>query len=148
GDLGFFDADGYLFITGRLKELINRGGIKISPQEVDDVLIEHPSVVQAATFAVPHVRWGEDVMSAVVLHQNALATPQELRWFVATRLAAFKVPSRVLIVRDIPAGPTGKLQRNRLAEQFRLTIPAHIQSTHHTADAMPRTPLEEVLVGI
>jgi amino acid adenylation domain-containing protein len=148
GDLGFFDTDGYLFITGRLKELINRGGIKISPQEVDDVLIEHPSVVQAATFAVPHVRWGEDVMSAVVLHQNALATPQELRRFVATRLAVFKVPSQVLIVRNIPVGPTGKLQRNQLAEQLGLTMPVHVQSTRHTADAIPRTSLEEVLAGL
>ena len=80
----------------------------MSPQEVDDVLIEHPAVVQAATFAVPHVRWGEDIVSAVVLHQNASATEQELRQFVATRLAAFKVPSQVLIVEAIPSRTYGQ----------------------------------------
>ena len=148
GDQGFFDADGYLFITGRLKEIINRGGMKISPQEVDNVLIEHPAVAQAATFAVPHVRWGEDVVSAVVLRQNALATAQELRRFISTRLATFKVPSQVLIVEGIPVGPTGKLQRYCLAEQFGLTTPMPAQLTRHTAETMPRTPLEEILAEI
>jgi acyl-CoA synthetase (AMP-forming)/AMP-acid ligase II len=133
GDEGFCDADGYLFITGRLKEIINRGGTKISPQEVDDVLIQHPAVAQAATFAVPHVRWGEDVTSAVVLRQNASATAQELRRFVTTRLATFKVPSQILIVETIPVGPTGKLQRRNLAAQFGLTVPAQDQPALYTA---------------
>jgi amino acid adenylation domain-containing protein len=148
GDQGFFDTNGYLFITGRLKEIINRGGTKISPQEVDDALIEHPAVAQAVTFAVPHSRWGEDVATAVVLRQNTLVTEQELRRFAATRLATFKVPSRVLIVDAIPVGPTGKPQRRVLAEQFGLTAPAQEQQRLDAADAAPRTPLEEVLAGI
>ena len=108
GDEGFFDADGYLFITGRLKETINRGGTTIAPQDVDDVFMEHPAVAQAVTFAVPHVRWGEDVATAVVLRPNTSATVQELRRFVTTRLAAFKVPSQVLIVEAIPSGAYGE----------------------------------------
>src|SRR5262249_1753792 len=101
GDQGFLDADGYLFITGRLKDLINRGGIKVAPQEVDDVFMEHPAVAQAVTFMVPHVRWGEDVAIAVVLHRNTSATEQELRRFAATRLAPFKIPSQVIFVEAI-----------------------------------------------
>jgi amino acid adenylation domain-containing protein len=148
GDQGFFDADGYLFITGRLKEIINRGGTKISPQEVDDVLMEHPAVAQAVTFAVPHIRWGEDVASAVVLRQHACITAQGLRQFVARRLATFKVPSQVLIVEAIPMGPTGKLQRRSLAEQFGLALPTQEHMVLHLAYTPPRTPLEEVLAGL
>ncbi len=137
GDEGVFDADGYLFITGRLKEMINRGGVKVSPQEVDDVLRAHPGVVQAATFAIPHVRYGEEVASAVVLNESAMVTASELRRFVATRLAAFKIPNQVLIVDAIPLGPTGKPQRHRLAEQLGL---AHSKPV----PAEPVTPWEEV----
>lgn len=133
GDQGFLDADGYLFITGRLKELINRGGETIAPQEVDNVFMEHPGVAQAVTVGVPHVRWGEDVVTAVVLHPNASATEQELRRFAATRLATFKVPSRVLIAESIPTGPTGKPQRRMLAEQLGLTGPAQDQQALDTA---------------
>ena len=84
------------------------------------VLMEHPAVAQAVTFAVPHVRLGEDIAAAVVLHHNATATEQELRRFVATRLADFKVPRQVLLVPEIPKGSTGKLQRRSLASTFRL----------------------------
>jgi amino acid adenylation domain-containing protein len=148
GDEGCLDADGYLFITGRLKEIINRGGIKVAPQEVDDVFMEHPAVAQAVTFAVPHARWGEDVATAVVLCQDTLATEQELRRFVATRLALFKVPSQVLFVEAIPVGSTGKLQRRSLAEQFGLAVPSQHQPALHTAYTAPCTPLEEVLAGL
>src|SRR5437867_4448544 len=148
GDEGYLDADGYLFITGRLKEIINRGGEKIAPQEVDDVFIEHPAVAQAVTFAVPHVRWGEDVATAVVLRQNASVTEQELRRFVATRLAPFKIPSQVLMVDAIPVGSTGKPQRRSLAELFGLTAPAQDQPVLHIVYTAPRTPLEEVLAGL
>ena len=92
GDQGYLDADGYLFITGRIKEIINRGGEKIAPQEVDDVLMAHPAVAQAVAFAVPHARLGEDIAAAVVLHPNAVATASDIRQFATTRLAAFKVP--------------------------------------------------------
>jgi amino acid adenylation domain-containing protein len=145
GDAGYVDVDGYLFITGRLKEIINRGGSTVAPQEVDNVLLRHPAVAQAVTFAVPHVRWGEDVATAVVLRPNASTTEQELRWFVATRLTTVKVPSQVLIVEAIPVGPTGKPQRHTLAAQLGLTGATWLQSTRFPALVVSRTPLEEVL---
>jgi len=120
GDQGVIDADGYLTITGRLKEIINRGGEKISPREVDEVLMDHPAVVQAVTFAVPHDRLGEDVSAAVVLAEGAQATEREIRDFAAQRLADFKVPRRLLILDEIPKGATGKLQRIGLAEKLGL----------------------------
>jgi acyl-CoA synthetase (AMP-forming)/AMP-acid ligase II len=149
GDAGYLDADGYLFLTGRIKEIINRGGEKIVPQEVDDVLISHPAVAQAATFAVPHARLGEDVAAAVVLCPHAAITASDLRRFVATRLAAFKVPSRVLIVDDIPEDSTsGKLLRLGLAEKLGLTADKRNQSALSTSPTAPRTPLEKVLTGL
>lgn len=121
GDQGYFDQDGYLFITGRLKEIINRGGEKISPREVDDVLMEHPAVRQVVTFAAPHPTLGEDVAAAVVLRDKASADESEIRRFAASRLAEFKVPRQVVIIDEIPKGPTGKLQRIGLAEKLGLT---------------------------
>ena len=144
GDQGYMDADGYLFITGRIKEAINRGGEKITPQEVDDVLMDHPAVAQAVTFAMPHARLGEEVAAAVVLHPHALATDSDIRQFAAARLVAFKVPQRIVIVDDLPTGPAGKLQRLGLAERLGLTTPAQVPP----ADTTPGTPLEEVLAGL
>ena len=118
GDQGRLDAEGYLFLTGRLKEMINRGGEKIAPKEVDEVLAKHPAIAQAIAFAVPHVTLGEDVAAAVVLKEGALVTESELLCFAADRLADFKVPSQVLIVDEIPKGPTGKLQRIGLADKL------------------------------
>ena len=120
GDQGFRDEDGYFTITGRLKEIINRGGEKISPREVDEVLMDHPAVRQAVTFAVPHPKLGEEVAAAVVLREGMDAAPGEVREFAAGRLARFKVPRRVLILDEIPKGPTGKLRRIGLAEQLGL----------------------------
>jgi acyl-CoA synthetase (AMP-forming)/AMP-acid ligase II len=120
GDQGVMDADGYLSITGRLKEIINRGGEKISPREVDEILLEHPAVHQCVTFAVPHQMLGEEVAAAVVLKDGAHATDKELRQFAAGRLAPFKVPSRILLLKEIPVGPTGKLQRIGLARTLGL----------------------------
>jgi acyl-CoA synthetase (AMP-forming)/AMP-acid ligase II len=114
------DGEGYLTITGRLKEIINRGGEKISPREVDEVLMDHPAVQQVVTFAVPDEKLGEDVAAAVVLHEGAQLTHHELRDFAATRLAPFKVPRTVLFVDEIPKGPTGKLQRIGLAGKLGL----------------------------
>ena len=118
GDQGVMDADGYLTITGRLKEIINRGGEKISPREVDDVLMDHPAVQQVVTFAMPHHKLGEDVAAAVVLREGTEATEREIRTFAATRLADFKVPRKVLFLEEIPKGATGKLQRIGLAEKL------------------------------
>jgi amino acid adenylation domain-containing protein len=148
GDQGYLDAEGYLFITGRMKEIINRGGEKIAPQEVDEVLLDHPAVAQAVTFAVPHARLGEDVVAAVVLRQNATATAYDLRQFTMTRLATFKVPSQVLVVDDIPKGPTGKLQRLGLAQKFGLTASERVLSEPGAHVVAPRSPMEEVLAGL
>jgi acyl-CoA synthetase (AMP-forming)/AMP-acid ligase II len=121
GDQGFLDNDGYLRLTGRLKELINRGGEKISPIEVDVVLMDHPAVAQCLTFAMPHPMLGEEVAAAIVLRQGAEAAEHELRDFVATRLAQFKVPRKFVFLEEIPKGATGKLQRIGLAEKLGLT---------------------------
>ena len=120
GDQGVLDPEGYLSITGRLKEIINRGGEKISPREVDEVLMDHEAVAQVVTFAMPHPKLGEEVAAAVVLREGASATDREIRDFVATRLADFKVPRKLLILDEIPKGATGKLQRIGLAEKLGL----------------------------
>ena len=120
GDQGMFDEDGYLSLTGRLKEIINRGGEKISPLEVDGILSDHPSVAQCVTFAIPHDKLGEEVGAAVVLKEGQVATDAQLREFLAARLAAFKVPRTVFILDEIPKGATGKLQRIGLAEKLGL----------------------------
>ncbi|HXW85221.1 MAG TPA: hypothetical protein VEJ86_12490, partial [Candidatus Binataceae bacterium] len=116
GDQGYLDTSGYLRLTGRLKEMINRGGEKIGPLEIDNALLEHPAVAQAVTFAMPHPMLGEEVAAAVVLRDGAVSSESELREFVAARLAQFKVPRRVLIRDAIPKGPTGKVQRLGLAK--------------------------------
>jgi acyl-CoA synthetase (AMP-forming)/AMP-acid ligase II len=120
GDQGVIDADGYLTLTGRLKEIINRGGEKISPREVDEALMDHPAVLQAVTFAVPHPMLGEDVGAAVVLREGLTATEQELGAFLSERLAAFKTPRKILFLAEIPKGATGKLQRIGLAQKLGL----------------------------
>src|SRR4051812_12480745 len=120
GDQGLLDEDGYVTITGRLKELINRGGEKVSPREVDEALLEHPDVEQAVAFAVPHATLGEDVAAAVVLRSDAAVSDAGLRTFVGARLAAHKVPRRIVRVDTLPKGPTGKLQRIGLADRLGL----------------------------
>ncbi len=121
GDQGVIDADGYLTLTGRLKEIIVRGGEKISPREVDEALMDHPAVLQAVAFAIPHDMLGEDVAAAVVLREGAAASEPELRAFVTERLAAYKTPRKILILAEIPKGATGKLQRIGLAQKLGLT---------------------------
>ena len=115
------DGIGYFSITGRLKEIINRGGEKISPREVDEVLLDHPSVQQCVTFAVPHDMLGEDVAAAVVLREGAAIAEKDLRAFAQERLADFKVPRRIVILDEIPKGATGKVQRIGLAQKLGLT---------------------------
>lgn len=120
GDQGRFDDEGYLFITGRIKELINRGGEKVAPREVDDVLAEFPGVEQVVTFAVPHRSLGEDVAAAVVVAEGLTLDVDALKAFARERLAAYKVPRKVLVVDEIPKGATGKLQRIGLAAKLGL----------------------------
>jgi oxalate---CoA ligase len=116
GDIGSLDAEGFLTIHGRKTEMINRGGEKISPAEIDDGLQRHPAVAEAAAFAVPHPRLGEDVAAAVVLKEGATVTPLELREFLLPTLAQFKIPRRIVFVDRLPKGATGKVQRQRLVE--------------------------------
>ena len=146
GDEGYLDADRYLFITGRLKEMINRGGEKISPREIDEVLLDHPAIAQAVTFALPHATLGEDVAAAVVLHETRVASEREIQQFVGARLSHFKVPRRVVILDEIPTGPTGKPQRIGLAARLRLTDAAALGSAVHSECVPPQTPVERELV--
>jgi acyl-CoA synthetase (AMP-forming)/AMP-acid ligase II len=120
GDQGTMDADGYVSITGRLKEIINRGGEKISPREVDEIIMEHPAVHQCVTFGMPHEMLGEEVAAAIVLKEGAACDDRELRQFASVRLADFKVPKKILILKEIPVGATGKLQRIGLAQKLGL----------------------------
>ena len=116
GDIGSLDEDGFLTLHGRKDDLINRGGEKISPVEIDDALMRHPAVAEAAAFAVPHPRLGEDVAAAVVLRPGMTATPVELRGYLQEQLASFKVPRRIVIRDQLPKGQTGKVVRRLLAE--------------------------------
>jgi acyl carrier protein len=144
GDQGSIDASGYLSITGRLKELINRGGEKISPREVDEVLLDHPAVAQAVTFAVPDSQLGEEVGAALVLRQGATATATEIREFADKRLAYFKVPRWIVFLDEIPKGPTGKLQRIGLAEKLGIRP----QSEERAPHVEPNTAVEKALAQI
>jgi len=146
GDLGYLDPDNYLFLKGRIKEIINRGGEKISPREVDEVLLDHPAIAQVVAFAAPHTLLGEDVAVAVVLQEGASVTEQEIKEFAAARLADFKVPRVVVFVEEIPKGPTGKRQRIGLAQKLGLTAS---DPTMPRADyAPPQTPVQAELVKI
>jgi acyl-CoA synthetase (AMP-forming)/AMP-acid ligase II/thioesterase domain-containing protein len=115
GDIGSLDREGFLTLHGRIKEQINRGGEKISPVEVDTALLRHPAVAEAAAFAVPHPRLGEDVAAAVVLRPDATATSVELRRFLADHVASFKIPRRITILDQLPKGATGKILRRKLS---------------------------------
>jgi acyl-CoA synthetase (AMP-forming)/AMP-acid ligase II len=117
GDEGLFDGDGYITLTGRIKELINRGGEKISPREIDEVLLSHPAVAEAVGFAVPDRIYGEEVAAAVVL--RAPATEKELIAYCRSSLADFKCPKTISIVDAIPRTSTGKIQRRVVAEKTR-----------------------------
>ena len=140
GDLGFLDADGHLYMTGRLKEVINRGGEKVLPQEVDQALTAYPAIAQAVTFGFPDPVLGEEVAAAVVLRPGMSATAEEIRKFAASRLSGFKVPRRVLILPMIPTGPTGKLIRREVAERYGPLVIAPLRETVLVVN--PRNPLE------
>ena len=116
GDQGFLDEDGYLTLTGRLKELINRGGEKIGPREIDEVLLSHPAVAEAVCFGVPHSSWGEEVEAAVVLREPVNET--DILAFCKERLADFKRPKKIHITDAIPRTATGKIQRGAVAKAF------------------------------
>jgi acyl-CoA synthetase (AMP-forming)/AMP-acid ligase II len=116
GDQGVLDRDGYLSLVGRLKEMINRGGEKIAPREIDEVLLQHPAVGEAVAFGIPHAAWGEEVAAAVVLKEPV--SDKELLAFARERLADYKVPRKLYIVDKIPRTATGKIQRRSVAASF------------------------------
>ncbi|AOF83287.1 AMP-binding enzyme family protein [Methyloversatilis sp. RAC08] len=140
GDEGCFDADGYLRITGRLKEMINRGGEKIAPREIDEALLAHPEVKEAVAFALPHPTLGEDLAAAVVLHPGSTVGPDTLREFLFGCLAGFKVPSEIILLLEIPKGPTGKVQRIGMAER--------LGAARQHAFVAPRDAIEAILAQV
>jgi amino acid adenylation domain-containing protein len=147
GDQGRLDEEGYLFISGRTKEIINRGGEKISPREIDEALLDHPAVAQALAFAVPDSRLGEDVAAAVVLRPGASSSEAELREFAAQRLADFKVPRKIVVLDELPKGPTGKPRRIGLAAALGLDSPCET-ACPETPYMAARTPSEELLARL
>jgi long-chain acyl-CoA synthetase len=114
GDVGYVDDDGYLFLVDRKKELIIRGGYNVYPREVEEVLYEHPEVLEAAVVGVPHDRLGEEVAALVVARPGAAPDPDELRAWAKERLAAYKYPRVVLVVDDLPRGPSGKILKRAI----------------------------------
>ena len=118
GDLGYFDEDGYLFISGRIKEIINRGGEKISPKEVDEVFMNYKKVNKAVSFSIDHPKLGEDIGLAIVLNKNVKCTSSELKIFAQDKLAQYKIPKKIIFLKEIPLGATGKIQRIGLAKKL------------------------------
>ncbi|MGC4051164.1 MAG: AMP-binding protein [Paludibaculum sp.] len=139
GDLGRLDAEGFLFVTGRIKEMINRGGEKVLPSEVEDALMAHPAVKKAAAFGRPHPTLGEDVAAAVILHAGAVVNEWELRSHAAGQLTAYKVPRRIFVVDSIPVGATGKVRRSDLAKEL---------SSRATQHEEPRGQVEQSIAAI
>jgi acyl-CoA synthetase (AMP-forming)/AMP-acid ligase II/aryl carrier-like protein len=146
GDQGYLDEDGYLYLTGRLKELINRGGEKIAPREVDEALLAHPDVAEAVAFGVPDPALGEDVAAAVVIRAGQTVDELALRMFAATRLADFKVPRQIAILDAIPKGATGKIQRIGMAERLGMRAVATPAATAQYQ--APATAIEQQLAEL
>ena len=140
GDTGYLDEDGFLFVTGRIKEIINRGGTKISPAEVDKVLLAHPAIAEAAAFPLAHATLGEEVAAAIVVREQAAIGDEEIQAFLATRLAAQKIPRKIFRVTAIPRTTTGKVQRAELAE--------HVVPSRKRRPDEPETPLETKIARI
>jgi thioesterase domain-containing protein len=146
GDEGYFDNDNYLVIKDRIKEIINRGGEKVSPREVDEVLLNHPSVKQAVTFAVPHPILGEDIGVAIVLEENDGTNEREIQEYISKKLAVYKIPRYIKFVKELPKGPTGKLQRIGLSK--RLGISSSFLDQDPVNYRAPRTQMEILLEQI
>ncbi len=116
GDLGHRDADGFFFVTGRIKELIIKGGENIAPREIDEALLKHPAVLDAAAVGVPDLHYGQEILACVVLRAGALADEAMLRAFCEQQLGRYKTPRQIRFVAELPRGPSGKVQRLKLVE--------------------------------
>jgi acyl-CoA synthetase (AMP-forming)/AMP-acid ligase II len=146
GDQGYLDEDGYLFIRGRAKEIINRGGEKVSPREVEEVLLNHPAVAEALVFAM-HDPWlGEEVAAAVVLRTGQKIDEHGLRDFAAAFLTDFKLPRRIVFLAEIPKGATGKPQRIGLAD--RLGLPGEVATADNGALVVRSGKIARVLARL
>ncbi|MCZ6672639.1 MAG: AMP-binding protein [Verrucomicrobia bacterium] len=145
GDQGYLDTEGYLFLTGRLKEMINRGGENIAPREIDEALLTHAEVRQAVGFAMPHPSLGEDVAAAVILKEGSTLNEADLRKYALEKLPDFKAPSRIVILDDIPKGPTGKLQRIGLAEKLAEALKVTYEAPSTETERLVSSTIEEVL---
>lgn len=141
GDIGYLDSDGYLFLRGRVKEMINRGGEKISPYEVEDVIAQHPAVAQVAVFARPHPTLGEDVAAALVLRSSQTLSESDARMWVSSHLSAFKVPRTILYLDSLPRCPVGKIRRQELGELAN-------QAEKKRSRALPSNALEGVIARL
>lgn len=151
GDLGALDHEGYLFLRGRSKEMINRGGVKILPGEIDEILNAHPAVAEGVAFAIPHDRLGEDVAAAVVLRDGQRASEElerELREFCATRLSFSKVPGKIAFVRDLPRTATGKITRVGLAGKLETEPARRVPSAGNENGSVPHGIVEMLLLSI
>ncbi len=146
GDQGRFDADGYLFITGRLKEIINRGGELVAPREIEEVLLTHPAVAEAIAFSIPDKRLGEEIGAGVVFRPGKAASEREMRDLVSAQLSAMKMPRKILVLQELPKNAVGKLDRIRAAARLGLT---EAQASPATPDPSiePRTELERLLTA-
>lgn len=144
GDQGYMDHDGYFYINGRIKEIINRGGEKIAPREIDEALLSLPHIQEAVTFAIPSRNLGEEVAAAVVINDSKI-TQKQIKYWLEEKLAHFKVPAHILIVDSLPKGPTGKIQRIKLAEYFGLD---RLEQENPPEHIFPRSPLEASLAAI
>jgi hypothetical protein len=147
GDEGYFDEEWYLFLTDRIKEIINRGGEKISPREIDEVILDYPGINQVITFAVPDPRLGEEIGVAIVKDKSAEITDWDIQKYVSRRLIDFKVPRHVLFLDEIPKGATGKLQRIGLAKKLEVE-PIKEISVDVNEYIAPSTEMEEKLARI
>ncbi|WP_442868873.1 AMP-binding protein [Bradyrhizobium sp. CCBAU 53380] len=146
GDIGYFDEEGYLFMVGRIKDIIHKGGQKVAPAEVEEALLSHPDVIDAAVFPVPHERLGAEVAAAVVLSRDAEVSAQNLRDFARKLLSGFKVPGVIHIVSEIPKGAGGKINRGQLAAALSAIQPS---TNQRGADMVaPRSELECQLAAI
>ena len=116
GDVGYLDQDGFVFVTGRIKELIIKGGENIAPREIDEALLKHPAVLEAAAVGIPDATYGQEIMACVVLKPGVRCTLDELNAFSLSELSKYKTPKIIKFVSDLPKGPSGKVQRLKLLD--------------------------------